>query len=105
MTVEIALEYIIPQRMEELGIGKNYVPRIEHLVLQPLETKVISGYNQFYFLGEDVNDINISSETGVFDLSLRNANKMQYEHQGEITIKNHSSNINHLRFVQVIQRK
>ncbi|MBI4929894.1 MAG: hypothetical protein HY841_03965 [Bacteroidetes bacterium] len=105
MTIEIALEYIIPQRMEELGIGKNYVPRIEHLALQPLETKIISAYNQFYFLGEDADDVSVSSETGVFDLSFQNANKMQYEHQGEIIVKNYSSTINHLRFIQVIPKK
>ncbi len=105
MTIEIALEYIIPQRMQELGIGKNYVARIEHLALQPSETKTISAYNEFYFLGEDTDNVQVSSETGVFDLSLRNANKMQYEHQGEITIKNYLSGINHLRFVQVIPKK
>lgn len=105
MTIEIALEYLIPQRMEELGIGKNYGVRMEHLVLQPSEVKIISAYNQFYFLGEDADNVSISSETGVFDLSLRNINKMQYEHQGEITIKNYSSTINHLRFVQVIPKK
>ena len=46
MTIEVTLEFIVPQRMQEMGFGKNYIPRIEHLVLQPSEKKVISAYNE-----------------------------------------------------------
>jgi hypothetical protein len=104
MTVELALEYIIPQRTDELGWKRNYSTDLEHIVLQPLETQVIAAYNELYVLVEDAADVNVSSETGVFDLSIRNANRMEYTHQGEITIKNYSTDIVHLRFIQVIPK-
>ena len=103
MTINLALEYI-PKRMEELGHGKNYTLRFRHLVLQGNESQSIDASNQFYYLVEEAEQVRVESETGVFDLSEKATNEMQYEHQGKMQISNYLSNINHLRFIHVIPK-
>ena len=103
MTIALALEYI-PRRMEELGYEKRYYLRFRHLVLQPSEQLELQAFNQFFILIEEAVDISVESPTGVFDLSLENVNEMQYEHQGQITIINLSSQLKHIRFIQVIPK-
>ena len=103
MTINLALEYI-PKRMEELGNGKNYTIRFRHLVLQANETQTIDATNQFYYLVEEADQVRVESETGVFDLSEKATNEMQYEHQSKIQITNYLSGINHLRFIHVIPK-
>lgn len=103
MTINLALEYI-PRRMEELGFGNRYYLRFRHLALQPHEQLTVTAYNQFFILVEEVADVSVVSEFGVFDLSLKNINEMLYEHQGKIEIQNYSSGINHIRFIQVIPK-
>jgi len=103
MTINLALEYI-PRRMRELGYADNYFLRFRHIVLQSGEKLNIDGHNQLYLLVEEVSDISISSELGVFDLSQSKSNEMIYEHQGEIQIYNYSNSINHIRFIQVIPK-
>ena len=103
MTVNLALEYI-PRRMEELGYHKDYYIRFRHLVLQPSEVQTIDADNQFYYLIEEAENVRVESETGIFDLSEKNTNEMQYEHQSKIQITNYLSGINHLRFIQVIPK-
>ena len=103
MTINLALEYI-PKRMEELGHGKNYTIRFRHLVMQGNETQFIDASNQFYYLVEEAEQVRVESETGVFDLSEKAVNEMQYEHQGKMQISNYLSGINHLRFIHVIPK-
>jgi len=103
MTINLALEYI-PRRMEELGFGNEYYLRFRHFVLQAGETLEVPAYNQFFMLVDEAIDVSVNSEFGIFDLTLRNANEMLYEHQGLITIKNYASAVNHLRFIQVIPK-
>ncbi|MDO9001388.1 MAG: hypothetical protein Q7W45_16600 [Bacteroidota bacterium] len=103
MTINLALEYI-PRRMQELGYKGNYYIRFRHLVLQANEEQTIDAYNQFYYLVEEAQNVRVESETGIFDLSENTTNEMQYEHQSKIQIKNYSSGINHLRFIQVIPK-
>lgn len=103
MTINLALEYI-PKRMDELGHGKNYTIRFRHLVLQANETQTIDATNQFYYLVEEADQVRVESETGVFDLSEKSTNEMQYEHQSKIQITNYLSGINHLRFIHVIPK-
>jgi hypothetical protein len=103
MTINLALEYI-PRRMQELGYKGNYYIRFRHLVLQANEEQTIDAYNQFYYLVEEAQNVRVESETGIFDLSESTTNEMQYEHQSKIQIKNYSSGINHLRFIQVIPK-
>lgn len=103
MTINLALEYI-PKRMEELGHGKNYTLRFRHLVLQAKESQTIDATNQFYYLVEEAEQVRVESDTGVFDLSEKATNEMQYEHQSKIQITNYLSGINHLRFIHVIPK-
>ena len=103
MTINLALEYI-PRRMEELGFGNEYYLRFRHFVLQPSEQLDVPAFNQFFILVDEAQDVSVISEFGIFDLSLKNANEMLYEHQGQIKIQNNASAINHLRFIQVIPK-
>jgi hypothetical protein len=103
MTINLALEYI-PRRMEELGFGNDYYLRFRHFVLQPSEQLDVPAFNQFFILVDEAQDVSVISEFGIFDLSLKNANEMLYEHQGQIKIQNNASVINHLRFIQVIPK-
>jgi len=101
MTINLALEYI-PRRMFELGLGNNYHLRFRHFLLQPAEIRFIQSFNQMYLLVEEAADISVESDFGLYDLSYGLTNEMQYEHQGIITITNHSGLNNHVRFIQVI---
>ena len=101
MTINLALEYI-PRRMAELGYKNNYHIRFRHLVLQPLEKIEMEAYNHIYLLVEEAADISVSSELGVFDLSLQTSNEMQYEHQGLIKVSNYAGSTRHVRFIQII---
>ena len=103
MTAAIALEYI-PQRMEELGHGKNYYLRFRHIVLQADEKKEIFAYNQFYILVEEQENVSIKSDFGIYDLSNGKTNEQFYEHSGTIFLRNYSATISHLRFIQVIPK-
>lgn len=103
MTVNLALEYI-PKRMNELGYGSNYYIRFRHLVLRANESIRLDADNQYYFLVEDADNINVTSDFGTFDLSEENSNEMLYEHTGKIDIRNYASTVNHLRFIQVIPK-
>jgi hypothetical protein len=102
MTVALALEYI-PRRMEELGFKKNYYIRFRHFVLQPNEHVDIEAYNQFYMLVDEPDGMNVTSDFGVFDLTVY-TNEQLYEHQGFISIQNYASAVNHVRFIQVIPK-
>jgi hypothetical protein len=103
MTTNLALEYI-PRRMQELGIGCDYYLRFRHFVLQAGEVVKVEASNQFYILIEEVPDVSVVSDFGIFDLSQSNASEMLYEHQGQMTITNYLTTINHLRFIQVIPK-
>ena len=101
MTINLALEYI-PKRMEELGFKNNYSLRFRHLVLQPNENQLIQAFNQLFYLVEEAENVRVESENGVFDLSEGATNEMQYEHQNHIQLINYSSDLRHVRFIQVI---
>jgi hypothetical protein len=102
MTIDLALQYI-PKRMLELGYGEDeYAIRFRHLVLTAGEQRAIDAFNQLYILVEQTEDISIRSELGLYDLSATNVNELQYEHQGQIKIKNQSVQIRHVRFIRVI---
>lgn len=105
MTAELVLEYI-PRRMRELGYGKDYYLRLRHLVLRPNEHIEIEAWSDLFILVEEVSDVRISSDTGVFDLGTEAASEMQYEHQGLIEITNGSDAVTkHVKLVQIIPHK
>ncbi|GAC1599262.1 MAG: hypothetical protein NVS3B8_11840 [Chitinophagaceae bacterium] len=103
MTDILALEYI-PKRMCELNYGTDYSIRFRHFVLQPGEGRKVHAYNQLFVLVEPFCDVRIESIAGLFDMSDDQANELQYEHRGDITILNRSIFINHVRFIQVIPK-
>lgn len=101
MTIDLALEYI-PRRLAELGHKDGFHMRFRHFSMRGEEKIQIAVYNEFFVLIEDVSEVRISSDTGVYDLTATNVNEMQYEHQGAIEIINQSVTITHVRFIQVI---
>ncbi len=103
MTIDLALQYI-PKRMQELGYNTQYHLRLRHLVLQPQAEVNISSYNQLVLLVDEVNDIRVESDTGVYDLTETNVNELTYEHQGAVKIQNQSPLISRIRFIQVIPK-
>lgn len=103
MTIELALEYI-PNRMEELGHGDKYHIRFRHFVLQPKEKRKLHAGNQIFILIEPGEAISVESDFGIYDLSVDNVNELQYEHQGEMNIRNYAGFTQHIRFIQVIPK-
>lgn len=102
MTIALAIEYI-PRRMKDLGIADYYL-RFRHFVLQAGEKIELDANNQFYILVDEVSDINISSDFGLYDLSDPSTNEQSYEHQGSISITNYASESTHIRFIQIIPK-
>ena len=103
MTIALAIEYI-PKRMNDIGVGTNYYLRFRHYVLQAGEVVEIDAHNQFFILVHETSEILIESDFGYFDLSDTSINEQSYEHQGSIVLNNYSSNISHIRFIQVIPK-
>lgn len=102
MTTEFAMTHI-PDRMQELGIRKgDYFTRFHHFLLKPKEVREIEAYNEYYFLIDPPKEVIITSDMGVYDLLDMGANEMRYEHQGSISIENPTSEILHVKFIQVI---
>jgi len=104
MSNAILIYDYVPKRMEELGYGTNYYLRQRLFVVAPGATVEIEGFNQLYILTEDVSDITITSEFGLFDLSNTDTNEQQYEHQGAISIINVSTSLRHVPFLHIIPK-
>jgi hypothetical protein len=101
MTPEIALAYL-HRRAKELQSEKTYTFRLRHFVLAPKAQKRVSGQGQYFILIEAVEDVSISSHSGVFDLTLDNTNELVYEHGGDMRLRNHAPSPRHIRFLQLI---
>lgn len=101
MTINLALEYI-GRRMKELGHGDGYSIQFRHFVLKPKTKVKVHAQNQLFILLEPSESIAVKSDTGVFDLTIDTVNELQYEHQGEIRLRNYSIITQHARFIQVI---
>jgi hypothetical protein len=101
MTINLALEYI-GRRMFELCYDEKYSIQFRHFVLKPDTEIEVSAQNQLFILIEPSESIIVKSDTGVFDVTTDNINELQYEHQGEISIRNYSIITQHARFIQVI---
>lgn len=104
MTIELAIQYI-PKRMEELGYGNQYTMRFRHFVLQPKERIKIHADNQLFILIEPNDAVAVKSDFGLYDLSSVVVNELQYEHQGNIRIRNYVGVTQHIRFIQIIPKK
>ena len=101
MTVGFALDYI-EKRMQALGYGRNYLLKFRHLVLGPLEERKVKAYNEYHLLIEENNQLKITSDFGLYDLNANTSNEMQYEHFGQIRIKNKGEAMTSAKFIQVI---
>jgi hypothetical protein len=101
MTTSLALEYI-PRRMRELGYAQNYYLRFRHLVMQSKEQLELPAFNQIFILVEEPADVKVQSDFGLYDTTDNQTNEQIYEHQGLIGVENYSSQVNHVRFIQVI---
>ena len=101
MTIEFAIAFI-PKRMEELGYGTNYIIRWRHFQVEANEVLLLDANNEYYLLINPTKGIEVSSKSGVFNLSDAAINEMQYEHKGKIQIKNNNTSIQLVLFIQVI---
>ena len=99
MTIAFALEYL-----QRNMCDCDYSLRFRHLVLQPRETRKLLAHNQSILLIEPSCDVRVESDTGIYDVSEDLTNELQYEHNGDILIINHSIFLNHIRFIQVIPK-
>lgn len=48
--------------------------------------------------------VSVKSDFGVYDLAAININELQYEHQGNIRIRNYAAVTQHIRFIQIIPK-
>lgn len=103
MTIELALEYI-PLRMMELGYGEHYSIRFRHFVLKPMERRKVHGGNQLFILVEPSDTISVKSDFGIYDVTSDTVNELQYEHRGNMRIRNYAGLIQHIRFIEVIPK-
>lgn len=101
MTIAFALEYI-PRRMQALGIGVAYYILLRHFVIKGDQTIEIDAQNQFFIQIDKVTDVRVLSDFGVYDLNDTTIAENDYEHQGKITIRNYSSGVKHIRFIQIV---
>jgi len=102
MTEGLAIE-IAAQKMCELGIGKDYLLRYRHFLVEPSGTRVIKGDNHLYILLTPETDARVNSKNGIYDARDIAINEMQYLHSGEITLFNQNPKVLvSIKFLQVI---
>ncbi len=101
MTINLALEFIA-RRMKELGYDDNYSIQFRHFTIPAKAKQKVHAQNQLFILIEPPETIFVKSDAGVFDVTTDNINELQYEHKGEIRIRNYSAVMQHARFIQVI---
>lgn len=105
MTPELAHDFIC-RRMRELGFENKYYTRFRHIVLQPSEIRNEKAFHSYFVLTEEPDNVSVKSQSGLFDLGNTNLNELQYEHQGQIKIKNTSDAVvARVRFIQVTPYK
>ena len=100
MTETAAIEYA-HLRMKDLGITEYYI-KPKHLVIAANTTRDLDADNQLFVLVDENADVTIYSDFGFYDLSDPNANELNYEHQGSISIRNNAQNPTHIKFIQAI---
>ncbi len=102
MTTETAMQIGI-KRISDLGHKeKDCYIHIRHFVLSPMEKRVIPQGLQFFVLAEEVQNLRIESEIGVYDLLGDSANELQYVFEGSMELTNYSANPLHVIMIQVI---
>lgn len=103
MTIELAIDYI-RRRMAELGFGDSYHLRFRHFVLKAKQEVKVDGDNQLFILVDPKDSVSVHSVFGIYDITIDTVNELQYEHQGKIRLRNNSTIVQHVRFIQVIPK-
>lgn len=98
------IQEYIKQRVRELTANENLMLHFKHLVLQPYEKMHLKGGTAIYLITDLVDDVRVESDTGLFDFGSNETNEQIYEHRGDLYIENLSSNINHIPFIQFIEK-
>ena len=93
---------IAEQKMKELGIGKDYIIRYRHLMLDPQQKKEIKGENHLYILIQPNSGIMVASKAGIFNMGDTGINEQQYIHRGLILIESFLKSRIDVKFIQVI---
>ncbi len=99
MTVGFALE-MIPRRMKELGHGDNYLLKWRHMQLDASTEIEIRSHADFHYLIAPNESIIVMSNMGCFDLQDTAINEFQYEHRGNIKVRNKSAKQAQVLFIQ-----
>jgi len=98
--------FLVKLKMTHLGYSEQeYSVVFHHWVLRPQQKLKIEAFNEWYILSETIEDISIASTTGPYDLSNENILRQEYEHTGLIKIENQSTQVRHIKLVQVIPAK
>ncbi|MEZ4921874.1 MAG: hypothetical protein R2780_01770 [Crocinitomicaceae bacterium] len=95
---------IAKSKMKELGVGKKYILRYRHFVLDSLEKKQIRSENHLFILIGENEEVKIESKAGIFDMTDEGINEQQHVHRGLIKLENFDKRIQHIRFIQVIPK-
>lgn len=104
MDTVFALRFIA-SKMRDMGYkADQYIFMYRHLVLLSSEVRTIEGFNQYYYLIDPNENIAISSDSGMYDLLDDRLTEQIYEHQGMITLTNHSTQVVQVKFIQVIPK-
>ncbi len=102
MTEGLAIE-IACAKMQELGVGKNYLLRYRHFQLQGSASMSLKANNDLFILLTPDVDTRVFSRTGIFDLKDPAISEMQYIHSGNITVENLNIKFAiQVKFLQVI---
>ena len=94
----------LDKRMAELGHCQGYAVRLRHYVIQPSGTLEVAAWGELFVLVEDVQDLRIESDRGVYDTATPDTtSEQQHEHSGQIFLENLASDCAcHVRFIQAI---
>ena len=103
MTPEFAIDFI-PRRMRELGYGTDYIVRWRQFILDVSSILEIDAQNEYYYLINPSNTIEVSSKFGIYSLNDAGINEPLYEHRGKIKVKNLVNGRLLVLFIQVIPK-
>ena len=102
MTEGLAIE-VACAKMQELGVGKDYLIRYRHFQILPSGQLILKDKNDLMILLTPDVDTRVQSRTGIYDIKDLGIVEMQYLHSGEITIDNQNIKLPiQVKFLQVI---
>ncbi|MEX1239456.1 MAG: hypothetical protein WEB30_07055 [Cyclobacteriaceae bacterium] len=100
MTEQFILEYT-PQRIKQLRYSKYHL-RYRDLVIEGNSSRVISAYNELYFIVDDPPGVIVESDYGLFDSTDNPIPESVHQHRGEIMITNPGADKRRIKFIQII---